>query len=504
MNVRSLLALPLFTIALQAFAQTPPGDLRKLDITISGAAGDTVYLANYYGNRLYYNDTAVADSKGRCLFNSRKGYKAGVYAVVVPGPKYFEMLVNEPEVVLSTDKADLHEKLTVKKSTENQVFFAYIRYLNERKKESEVLVEKRDAATDPIIKASLKQQLEDVDRAVRDYQNDLVTKNPGTLVSMIVKMGLPLKVDEVKKPDGTIDTVATYYLQRAHFWDHVDLTDERIVRMPVFQNKLEEYMGKVVRQIPDTLNKAADELIGKLGPSEELFKFVVHTITYKYETSDIMGMDAVFAHMALTYYCPKPNGKSRATWMTEDKLKKMCERANKIAPLVIGAKSKDIILPDTGETNWTSMHKLPNDYVLVVFWDPHCGHCKQELPGLYAAYRDSLKPAGIEVFAVAKATDSVLFADWKKFIREKDMRWINVGLTWNVYREARDPKIGAAKYIPRYTTIESLNYSEAWDVFATPKFFLIGPDRRIAGKQISASQVLDLVTKLRANRKEQP
>lgn len=482
--------------------QAAPADLRRLEFTVAGTEGDTVYLANYYGNRLYYNDTVVADAKGRSVFNSRRGYKAGIYAVVVPGPKYFELVVNEPEVQMASDVNDLQGKLEVKKSAENTLFLDYIRMLNAKKKESEAIAERMNTTEDPILKSTLKQQLEDIDKAVKANQRDLVEKNPGTLVGMIVKMSLPVKNEEMRKPDGTLDSLATYYLQRSRFWDNVDLTDERILRMPVFQNKLEEYMGKVVRQIPDTLSKTADELIGKLGPSEELFKFVVHNITYKYETSDIMGMDAVFVHMALTYYCPKPGGKSRATWMSQEKLDKMCERANKLAPIVIGAKSKNIILCDTTEQNWVNMHTLPNDYVLVIFWDPHCGHCKQELPGIYEAYKEKLKPAGIEVYAVAKATDSVLFADWKKFIREKDLRWINVGLTWHVYTEARDPKIGPAKYIPRFTTIESLNYNEAWDVYATPKFFLVGPDRKIAGKQITPEQVLDLVTKLRAQQKE--
>ncbi len=41
---------------------------------------------------------------------------------------------------------------------------------------------------------------------------------------------------------------------------------------------------------------------------------MVNTITHKYETSDIMGMDAVFVHMALTYYCSE-GGKARIKWI---------------------------------------------------------------------------------------------------------------------------------------------------------------------------------------------
>ena len=83
----------------------------------------------------------------------------------------------------------------------------------------------------------------------------------------------------------------------------------------------------------------------------DLFKFAVNGITYKYETSDIMGMDAVFVHMAQTYYCPSDGSKSRVDWMTPEKMDKLCERARKEAPLIIGAQGKDSNHTDTTETN---------------------------------------------------------------------------------------------------------------------------------------------------------
>jgi thiol-disulfide isomerase/thioredoxin len=140
------------------------------------------------------------------------------------------------------------------------------------------------------------------------------------------------------------------------------------------------------------------------------------------------------------------------------------------------------------------MYKVPSEYVLIVFWDPHCGHCKKSLPDLYKQYKEKLKPIGVEVYTVAKATDSTLFADWKTFIREQQLDWINVGLTWHVYADA---KKNSGKYIPQYTTIESLNYSDAWDVFTTPRFFLVDADRKIVGKQIDPDQIVKLVDQLR-------
>ena len=170
----------------------------------------------------------------------------------------------------------------------------------------------------------------------------------------------------------------------------------------------------------------------------EVFQYVVQFITNKYQNSEIMGMDAVFVHMALNYYCPGPNKPSRAYWMSDENLEKLCERARKMAPLVIGSKAPNIILTDSTEQNWIGFHGLPQEYVVLIFWDPHCGHCKKEMPGWYEVYKNEMKDLGIEVFAVAKAVDESLMRDWKKFLRENDLNWINVGLTKTVFEEAID------------------------------------------------------------------
>ena len=47
-------------------AQSP-----MLKFQVAGLSeGDTIYLANYYGNKMYYADTAVVGSKGRFEYAS--------------------------------------------------------------------------------------------------------------------------------------------------------------------------------------------------------------------------------------------------------------------------------------------------------------------------------------------------------------------------------------------------------------------------------------------------
>lgn len=466
---------------------------RTLRFQINGTANDTVYLANYYGNKLFYSDTAVADAKGVATFNRSKGYKTGIYAVVVPGPKYFEVVVNEPVVEIKSDTAQLNKHLEVVKSEENRIFKKYTEFLGERQQEAKQIREQLEEAENDAAKEALIARLKAVEEATHQYQKNLVAEHPGTYVASIVRMSLPVEGTEVYRADGTLDSLASYYNYRKHFWDHTDLRDPRNLYAPVFQNKFDEYIGKVIPQVPDTISKYADDLIQRMDDGGELFKFAVNAITYKYETSDIMGMDAVFVHMAQTYYCPKPNGKSRAEWMTQEKLDKLCERAEKMAPLVIGATAKDIILPDTTEENWISYQAMPQKYTFIIFWDPHCGHCKKVLPQIHEDWKEKLVPLDVGVFAVAKATDSTLFNDWKKFIVKNDLDWTNVGLTWHVFEEA---KKASWKFIPKYTTIESLNYADTWDVYATPRFYLVDRDHKIIGKQLDVDQMAELIKAL--------
>ena len=180
--------------------------------------------------------------------------------------------------------------------------------------------------------------------------------------------------------------------------------------------------------------------------------------------------------------------------MPQDKLDKLCERVNKQAPLILGKKAPYLCLTDTTEEKWVNFYDLPQEYVVIIFWDPHCGHCKKELPEIAKVYKEKMKALDIEVYCVAKAVDATLMKDWKAFIRENDLDWVNVGLTEHVFEEAKkDPR----KFIPKLTTIESLNYAETYDVYATPKIFLVDGERKFRGKQLSADQIVDLVTQLK-------
>ena len=96
---------------------------------------DTIYLANYYGSKLFYNDTTVSDIRGNFSFEGKSLDQCGKYAVVLPGPVFFDfMLVEEPmkfKTTLSNPSGDME----VIRSPENKVFFDYLHFLQSKRAE---------------------------------------------------------------------------------------------------------------------------------------------------------------------------------------------------------------------------------------------------------------------------------------------------------------------------------------------------------------------------------
>ena len=485
--MRKASVLLLLAAHLCALAQ----DQRRIIFRVRGAENTWVFLANYYGNQLFYTDSALTDATGAAVFHREQGFKTGVYALL-KGSAYVTFLVNEPEVELETSAADLRGQFTVKRSEENHLFQDYTRFINTQGNLKSGIERRIQAETDPLVKKGLMDEVARADKTINNYRRAFIKDHPGTLAAVMV--GLDIVPDE-QPIEGATDSVAKAFHRRKHYWDHTDLTNSNLVRVPAFRNKLDEYFSGAVALVPDSINAATDELIARVSASDDLFKLVLSRLTDRYNDPDVPGNDAVFVHLAQTYYCAKDGKAGRATWKTAVELKALCERARKEAPLVLGAKAQELILPDTSANTWIKLSEVPNDWVLVIFWSPHCSHCVKALPEIHKQYKEKLEPLGVQVYAVAEAMDSTLTADWKAFVQEHKLDWINVGLSWKIFK---DLKTNRGKYVPALTTNESISYQNNWNAINTPMFYLLDKEKRIAGKRLDPDRIVELINQRKA------
>lgn len=467
---------------------------QKIRFKVTGAKDTTVFLTKYYGSKLFYADTA--EMKGGIVEFDGKKQKPGMFALYMPDQKYFEFIFNNEEIQMETTLADLNGAMKVKKSEENRIFVTYIQYLTDQRKKATELTDKlKGLAKEDAQYKVLSDQRDAVSKEVIAYQENLIKSNPDKLVSKIIKMSMEVKIPDAPKNDKgeVIDPMWQLNWYRVHFWDNFDLNDDRLVNTPIFGQKVETYFGKtMIVPHPDSILHVAIPFIDGLKKGSEVFKYNVDYLTNWAGKSNQMGIDKVYLHMVKRYYCSKDaTGKSYAFWMPESKLETVCEDIDIKLRLCLGEVPPNIILPDTSNV-WRQWKTLKSDYTILYFWEPDCGHCKKSTPKLQRLYEEKLKARNVEIFAVGKATGDD-YEKWVKFIKDNKLTFINVALTQPLYDAALKD---ASQFVPKYTTLESLNYHTTYDVVATPRIFLLDKDKKIIGKQLSISQLEDMLDRL--------
>ena len=468
---------------------------QKMKFKVIGQKDTTVFLVKYYGKGLFYADTA--EIKGGLVEFDAARQIPGIFALLLPQQKYFEFIYNNEDVQLETTGPDFVNAMKVKKSEENKVFIDYLKFLNVKRAEANKISDERAKLKkeDPAFK-ELTVKMDAISKEVLAYQTNLIAVNASKFVSKVVKMGMEITIpDAPKDANGKqIDSLFAYHYYRDHYFDNIDLNDGRVVNTPLFHTKLETYFGKTMMvQHWDSIIKYAFILCDRIDPKTKTFEYCVSWITSTYEKSNIMGMDKVFVMMGDRYYCTtNPQGKSPAHWVPEEKLKALCEKVNVQKNLVMGAKPPNISLRDTSDVKWIDVYGLKSDYTILYFWDPECGHCKKTTPKLQELYVKKFKDRNIEVYAISKAIGED-FGKWKKFIIENKLTFINVGVTESLFKAAMED---ARQFVPKYTNIESLNYQTTFDIFSTPRVFVLDKDKKIIAKQLSISQLEDLLDKL--------
>lgn len=472
------------------------GSAQELKFKVSGVADTTVHLIKYVGSQMYYADTAQI-KKGIVKFDGAK-QEQGILGVLFPGQKFFEFIHAGEDVYLETSYPDFIPNMKVVKSKENQLFIDYIRFLTFNTEQAKKLSAEKAAlpAEDIEGRAKIDGVIEDLGKKVREYQTNLVESNKSTFVSKLINMSMDIDVPEApKNPDGTfVDKEFGYKYLRDHYWDRIDFTDDRLVNTPVIQKKLEYfYSQQMLLQHPDTVIKYLTRVVDQIPVGSNMYRFFVTKITSNYEKSKVMGMDKVMNVFVWRYYCSKDAaGNRNGSWMDEEKLNELCADTKKRLRLVQGEIPPNVILTDTTSQNWRDFYSLESDYIILYFWDPGCGHCKKETPKLEKLYTEKLKARNVEVFAVGKATGSE-YEDWKAFIRKNKLSFINVGLTDPIYKQAKENPM---TLIPSKTTLESLNYQDTYDIFSTPRVWILDKDKKIIGKGLGVAQIEEFLDRL--------
>lgn len=450
----------------------------EIKVTLRPFKNSYVYLGHYYGNQLPIVDSVRLNDRSEGVFKGDKKLGGGIYLIGYPDrARHFEMLLDKNQrFSLVADTANI-TKITFQGSPENTAFQAYQNFMVTKGKALEAVYAQRKAH--PADSVKLTAEITTLNKSIRDYRQSIITKDPKGLLATLL---MAMKEPEVPPAPAAAkkDSLYAYRYYKAHFWDGVNFYDDRLVRAPFFENKLDRYFEQLVYPTADSVNKEIDWMLGYASINEEMQKFLLLKFVNRYLNQKYMWEDAVFVHLFEKYFAQKTY-----PWLTEAGKKTITDRAYSLMANIFGSPAADIELPDTGGKK-VNLYSVQAPYTLVAIWDPTCSHCKEIVPRLDSLYQARWKNLGMKMFGLAKETEGNR-EGWLQFIKEHRLSdWVHVYYS----KEADKARIDAG--VP--------GYSQLYDVQSFPTLYLLDKDKRIIAKKITEKQVdeiLDYKTKNR-------
>ena len=430
-----------------------------------------IYLAHYYAKSfptVYKTDSAKVIDRHTAVFENKDSILGGIYLILFDEKgKFFDFVLNNGDkMAITVDTLDMPKNIVFKNSPENTRYMAYELHLQDYGKRRMKLQDALKTAKNKKDTLNIQEQSKKIADELRIYRENYIKKYPNTYLSTVFSAIL---VPQVPKGPHylpgtkTIDSNFAYYYYKEHYWDQFDFNDNRLMFTPVYEPKLEEYFNKLVLPIPDSVNAEADKLLAKARNAKEIFKYTLYWLARDAETSKVMGMDEVFVHLVENYYM-----KGDAFWLDSASLAKYEDRARKIAPNVLGNTAPDLDLQDIWTLQDRPLKAVKAKYTLLIFWSPECGHCQKEIPLLDSVYNHVLKQKGVKVYSVPTEGELTKIQKFTKDYKISD--WINVVDAQN-----------------------KSDYRKKYDVFSTPKIYLLDENKVIIGKGLDHSNILDLL-----------
>lgn len=448
----------------------------RVNFKAPGYTGGLAYLTYYMGSNFSIADSTAIGNDGTAIFKGAEKLAPGIYAIFFPGKQLrTEFLIGEEQVIsVTADTADLVNRTVVTGSKENILYEQYQKIAASKGKQMQ---QERQAFLASVTKADSvlhEKKYNVLLKELNDFREGIIKNQPKSMMAALLN-AMKEPPYPAKIPVTRQDSINNYNEYRQHYWDGISFMDERIVRTPFFPKKIERYYRDVIPPDADTIIRDIDYKLLLARSAPEMYKFLLNWLTDEFINPKYMGQDAVFVHLFEKYH-----SKGLTKWLNEKQMEAISRRAYMLMANLIGEKAAELEML-TPEDKVTSLYKLDADYTVIIFWDPNCGHCKEEVPRLDSIYRASWKNHNVKIFAVLTPEGKQnVKPEWLTFIKEKNISdWTHVYKT----REMEDADFAAQRP----------GYRQLYDITMTPTIYLLDKEKRIIGKKLTLLQLNELL-----------
>jgi thiol-disulfide isomerase/thioredoxin len=471
-----------------------------IKINFKGCKDTMVFLVTKTFDQQHIVDTSKNIKNGQIQFKGKKDLSRGVYTLVSQEKSiYFDFFINESQkFTITADAADLVNTLKAVGNKENEMFFAYTKYISNKNQDFGKLREQTKGKSKEDSTKFMNEKVAQLNQEVKKYDAEFMQKAKGTFVYDVFNLKTEKEPTEIPKAkNGRPDSVYQYYYYKNHYFDGVDFKDERIVHTPFFDTRIKKYFDNVILMHPDTVIQEIDKILARCEEGNLVYNLLLGYFTYKFEQSKIMGFDKVFVHVADKYIL---SGKAKKVY-TEETVAKIKERVDIMRNLLLDAKVSELYMIDTANGKqvrkmgfdtasssksitdlyyknidkltplFKTLYQVNAKFTVLVFWAVDCGHCQTEIPKLHEDLKE-LKGIDYKVFAVQTKDD--LYDTWRKFIIDKKL----------------------TNFIHVFDPVHLNNLKERFDIYSTPVIYILDKDKKIKAKRLGAEQVVEMLKTL--------
>lgn len=441
--------------------------VHQINFQITGyTEGSAVKLVGNFAEQTFLADTARFAAEGKLQFKSTEGFGEGFYYLLLPDDRNcsFFIVNGEDNFTIRSEKANLTLGMAAEGSLENQLYFENTRYQAALEAKFNAL-NKQASTAQPAEQAALKAQTQSL-LDERDVKlTALRVQYPNALFPKFKQAGQNPKVRFTFRADGSLDSMATMYNFKRDWWNGCDFTDGRLVRTPVFFNKLKKYIDEYTPQNPDSIIASADYLLAKTKGNKELHKPTVAWLLSKYKPmqTKLMDGEAVYSYLILKYMTPDIFPE-----IDDKDMKTTYERAQEMRSSLIGMIGQNVWGKDKNNIK-RALYDFNAPIKIVYIYYTDCEHCKEETPKLRTVY-DQWHKRGVEIFSIGANVKER--TDWLNFEKNYGINWTNV----------MDP------------LLES-KFNEKYFVDNTPEIYVLDKNFRIIAKNLKPEQLPELLEK---------
>ncbi len=509
---RSTIALLALFIAAFSLRAQKGYDIK---LNLKNCQDTSMYLVKYYFSYQFIVDSCKKVKNGKVQFKGNTDLDKGVYAIVGQNKSayYFQIFVNENQkFTVNCDFADIVNTLKSENSKENETAFGFMKFMTNKSRDFEKVRNESKGRKDSL--AFLIEKQKSFTDETNKFESDFNEKNKGSFIIDFLNLSKEkYPTDIPKASNGRPDSVYQYYYYKNHYFDGMNLKDDRIMATPFFADRVKKYFESVVSQNPDTLIQEVDKFLAKCNEGSNIYNVMLGYFTHSFENNKTMTFDnrgnTITFEKAFVHMCDKYilSGKAKDVY-SEETVTKIRQKIDIMRNLLPGAKVPDISMFDTiggkalmkmgfdtarsstaisalYEKNisqitplYKNLYQVSAKYTILVFWAEDCGHCQTEIPKLNENLKELKGKVDFKVFAVQ--TKGELFDKWRKFVVDKKLDFINV-----------------------YEGIPFNNLRDKFDIFATPVIYILDKDKKIKAKKLAAEQVVEIINIMEKMEKKQ-